>query len=72
MNLTFESTTEDEVEFSFTNFLGQVTLKDKSIVHKGFNTQRINVENLPNGPYLIQVKTGMEILTKLVAILRKQ
>ncbi|MBK9016367.1 MAG: T9SS type A sorting domain-containing protein [Saprospiraceae bacterium] len=69
VNLGFESPLEEEVEFSFTNFLGQVVLSEKINVQKGFNAHKIDVSQVRDGSYLVQVKTANEVHTKIVVIM---
>ena len=72
VNISFESGLEGAIECSFTNFLGQAILKDKMMVHKGFNTRQIDAATLPNGSYMLQVKTTKEMYSRLVVILRNE
>jgi hypothetical protein len=59
------------VEISFTNYLGQVVKVDEVDAHKGVNTRRIDVSNIPEGTYLMQVKTEKEVHTNTIVIMRK-
>ncbi|HZV70930.1 MAG TPA: ice-binding family protein [Saprospiraceae bacterium] len=69
INLSFESSVDDDVVYSFRNFLGQVMLSDKIDVRKGLNTNKIDVEKLAGGSYLIEIKSNKEMLTKVIVIL---
>ncbi len=70
INLSFESTSDLPIHYTLTNFLGQVVLTEQSIARTGMNTQKIDVTNLVEGSYLIQVKTKKEIHSKVIVILR--
>ncbi|MEO5906195.1 MAG: T9SS type A sorting domain-containing protein, partial [Saprospiraceae bacterium] len=70
MQLSFNSSTAEVVEYTFTNFLGQVVMKDKLSALKGFNKHTIDVSAIPEGTYLVQVKTDNETHTKKMVIIR--
>jgi hypothetical protein len=69
-NLGFESSVEDQVEFSVSNFLGKVVFADKINAIKGLNTRTIDMSQVREGSYLVQVKTTQEVHTKVVVIMR--
>ncbi|MGB4847885.1 MAG: T9SS type A sorting domain-containing protein, partial [Saprospiraceae bacterium] len=69
VNLSFASSVEQEVEFSFVNFLGQVILTDRMDVHKGINSRTIDIDKIAGGSYLMEVKSDKEMLTKVVVIM---
>ncbi len=69
LNLSFESSVENEVEFSFTNLLGQIVVSDKTFAKKGLNTLNIDMSQVREGSYLVQVKTEKEVHTKTVVIM---
>ncbi|MDQ3015438.1 MAG: T9SS type A sorting domain-containing protein, partial [Bacteroidota bacterium] len=70
VNISFEATNNDMVTYNFTNFLGQVVMEDQIEVQKGINSHKIDISNLPDGTYLIQVKTEKEIHTKTLVIIQ--
>jgi hypothetical protein len=71
VNVRFECMTANEVEISFTNYLGQIVKTEKVNALKGVNTRRIDVSNIPEGTYLMQVKTEKEVHTNTIVIMRK-
>jgi hypothetical protein len=72
MNLGFESTTDQELQVTIVNLLNQVVLRDQFKARSGYNVHPIQVAHLPNGGYLMEVKTGTEMHTKVVVILRDE
>jgi Secretion system C-terminal sorting domain len=69
INLSFESSLEEEVVYRFVNFLGQVILSDQIVVQKGLNRRTIDIDRLPGGSYLMEVRSEKEMLTKVVVIM---
>ncbi|MEP6647654.1 MAG: T9SS type A sorting domain-containing protein, partial [Saprospiraceae bacterium] len=72
INLSFESSVEENIEFVLMNLLGEVVLKEKIMVHKGFNTKNFDVSNLPQSSYLMEMKSASEIHTKVIVLARKE
>ncbi|MEP6645634.1 MAG: Calx-beta domain-containing protein [Saprospiraceae bacterium] len=71
VNLSFDSHTNQKVRFRLVNFLGQELQSDKIEALKGRNSQKIDVSNIPEGSYLMEVRTDTEKFTKVVVIMRK-
>jgi len=69
VNLRFESLMEEEVVCSFMNLLGGIVSETKIIAQKGGNTHQLDVSNLPEGSYLMQVKTREETHTKVIVVM---
>jgi Secretion system C-terminal sorting domain len=63
LNLSFESSAEEEIEFKFFNFLGQNLLSGKINSHKGSNTHQIDISLIPEGGYLLQLQSGKDIFS---------
>ncbi|HZV67893.1 MAG TPA: T9SS type A sorting domain-containing protein [Saprospiraceae bacterium] len=72
LNLSFESGMSQEINFRLINFLGQVSLIDKINARDGYNAEKIDIAHVPDGSYLMEVKTDRDIYTKMVVILRNQ
>ncbi|MBK9982115.1 MAG: T9SS type A sorting domain-containing protein [Saprospiraceae bacterium] len=70
VNLSFTSHANQEVKYRLINFLGQVMLSDKIDARKGPNTQKVNVSGIPEGSYLIEMKTAKEVYTKVIVVMR--
>jgi Ice-binding-like/Secretion system C-terminal sorting domain len=70
VNLRFESLLEGEVEFRLMNLLGELVFQDNIMAQEGLNTHEVDVRQLPEGSYLMQVKTKEEIHTKVIVIMR--
>jgi hypothetical protein len=69
VNLGFESSVEDIVTFSVSNFLGKVVFADKINAKMGLNTHKLDMSQLQEGSYLVQVKTNQEVHTKVVVVM---
>ncbi len=69
VNLGFESALEGEVAFSFTNLLGQVVLSGEMAAIKGFNTHKVDVSQIQEGSYLVQVKTEKHVYSKVLVVM---
>ncbi|MEO6131506.1 MAG: T9SS type A sorting domain-containing protein, partial [Saprospiraceae bacterium] len=70
VTLNFESLIEQPMHYTLTNFLGQVMLSDQLNARIGFNTRKLDVAALPQGSYLLELKSETEIHTKVVVLLR--
>ena len=68
--LSFESMVENEVEFSFTNLLGVLVSQGKISAQIGINTHQVDIGHLPEGSYLMQIKTREEMQTRVIVVLR--
>ncbi|MGB3080211.1 MAG: T9SS type A sorting domain-containing protein, partial [Saprospiraceae bacterium] len=71
INLSFDSRASQEIQMRLINFLGQEMLREKIDARKGSNIQTIDVSHIPEGSYLMEVKTDSEMYTKVVVIIRK-
>ncbi len=72
VNLSFTSHANQEVKYRLINFLGQVMLDDKIEARKGPNTQKIDVSGVPDGSYLMEMKTEGEMYSRVVIVLHNQ
>ncbi|MGB4847126.1 MAG: T9SS type A sorting domain-containing protein, partial [Saprospiraceae bacterium] len=71
INLSFDSKVNQQINIRLINFLGQELLIDKINAQKGYNMQNIDISKIPQGSYLMEVKTDSGMYTKVVVILRK-
>ncbi|MCB0521540.1 MAG: T9SS type A sorting domain-containing protein [Saprospiraceae bacterium] len=69
INLSFVSLEENEVELIITNFLGESVFRNKTIAQKGLNTLKIDMSQMREGGYLIQLKTAKVVHTKTAVIM---
>lgn len=71
LNVSFNSVIGQEVQFSLMNFLGHVVYNDlmKPVTTK--HAQSVNVEHLSPGSYLMVMRTGKELHTKIIMITDK-
>ena len=72
VTISFEAGLDGLVEYSFTNFLGQALLRDKLHVHKGYNARQMDTSTLPNGSYLMQLKSNRDLYTRIIIIQRNR
>ncbi|MEO5906310.1 MAG: T9SS type A sorting domain-containing protein, partial [Saprospiraceae bacterium] len=70
INLSFDSSIDYEAQVTLTDFLGQNILNNKIQTVKGINNSKIDIAQIPQGSYILQVKTNNEIYTKVVVIMR--
>ncbi|MBK9982802.1 MAG: T9SS type A sorting domain-containing protein [Saprospiraceae bacterium] len=69
VNLSFESSVKQDVKFTLLNYLGQVIHTDQINAHKGYNSKKVDVSSIPEGSYLMQVKSDRSMYTKVIVIL---
>ncbi|MBK8706710.1 MAG: T9SS type A sorting domain-containing protein [Saprospiraceae bacterium] len=72
VNISFESSVEDEVRFRFINTMGQVVLISKMECPEGLNTHVIDVSQVHQGSYQMQMKTALDMQSKVILILRNE
>jgi hypothetical protein len=71
LSLSFESFRDHEVKLTLMNLLGQEIMVDKMDARKGFNARKIDISKVPDGSYLMQIKSEKEMYSKVVVILHK-
>jgi hypothetical protein len=69
IHLGFSSTMDQELNITMMNLLGKVELRDKFAVLKGYNVHPMDISSLSNGSYLMELRTGGEMHSKIVVIL---
>jgi hypothetical protein len=72
LNISFDCNINHDVQLSLVNFLGQNILTDELSAQKGSNKYNIDVSKIPEGGYLMEMKTEKEVYTKVVVILRNE
>jgi len=72
IQLGFEAATDLRMSISLVNFLGQVILAEEMNVIKGSNSHRVDVSQIPEGGYLLQLKTKQGTYTKVVMVIRNE
>ncbi|PSR11783.1 MAG: hypothetical protein C7N36_14755, partial [Bacteroidetes bacterium] len=65
----FEADLTHEIQFTLLNFLGQVVSKEQFTALRGLNTCQLDLGNFNPGPYLMHLKTGQEVHSKVVVVL---
>ncbi|HUR30688.1 MAG TPA: T9SS type A sorting domain-containing protein, partial [Saprospiraceae bacterium] len=70
INLSFDSSIEQDVKISLTNSLGQIVMHEEMHALKGFNSKKIDVSHLTEGGYQIQLISQKEMRSKTVVLLR--
>ncbi len=69
VNLGFESSIDQDLEVTFLNLLNQVVVREKISAHPGYEVHPVDVSKLRNGSYLLEVRSGAEMHTKVVVVL---
>lgn len=72
INVSFETNIEGEVEFHFTSLLGELIQRDIMTASKGLNNTTLNVSHVPDGSYLMQIRTATEVHTNVVVIMQNR
>ncbi|MBK9105719.1 MAG: T9SS type A sorting domain-containing protein [Saprospiraceae bacterium] len=71
ITISFESLLDQHVQVSLINFVGQTLLRDDLKVAKGTTTHQLDVSKVPEGGYMIQLRTDSDRYTKVLMIMRK-
>ena len=72
ITISFESMLDQHVQVSLMNFMGQTLLRDDLKVAKGTTTHQVDISNIPEGGYMIQLRTDDDRYTKVLMIMRKE
>lgn len=72
IQLGFEAASDQRISISLVNFLGQVLLAEEMNVIKGSNRHSMDVSQIPEGGYLLQLKTEQGTYTKVVMVIRNE
>jgi hypothetical protein len=70
ITLRFESLLDQDVQMAMMNFLGQVILHDNIKAAKGITTHQIDISKIPEGGYIIQLRTDADRYTEVLMIIR--
>jgi len=72
LNISFDCNINHDIQLNLVNFLGQNVMSEELSAHKGSNKYNIDVSKIPEGGYLMEMKTEKEVYTKIVVILRNE
>ena len=72
IQLGFEAASDQRISIALVNFLGQVLLAEEMNVIKGSNRHSMDVSQIPEGGYLLQLKTEQGTYTKVVMVIRNE
>lgn len=72
IQMGFESSYDQRISISFVNFLGQILLAEQMNVLKGSNSHSVDVTQIPEGGYLLQIKTKQGTYSKVVMVIRNE
>ena len=72
ITLKFESALEQDVQLSFINFVGQTFLKEDLRAMPGTTSHEVDLSNMPEGGYMIQLRTTDHLYTKVISVIRKE
>ena len=70
--LGFETASDQRISISLVNFVGQIILSEEINVIKGSNSHSMDVSHIPEGGYLMQLKTKQGTYTKVVMVIRNE
>jgi len=70
VHIDFESSIVQKIDLVMINFLGQVIHREVLIAQNGSVQLEVNVKDIPEGNYLLQLRTREGILTTTLAILK--
>jgi hypothetical protein len=68
LNISFESTTEQQIKYKLVNFLGSEMLGNQLECHKGYNTFKMDVRHFPEGKYALQIISVRDLFAKPIVI----
>ena len=72
ITVSFDSFLDQDVQVSLMNFMGQVILYDDIKATMGITTHRIDISKIPEGGYIIQLRTDADRYTKVLMIMRNE
>ncbi len=72
ITIRFESLLEQDIQVSLVNFMGQTMLRDDIIAAKGITNHQMDVSKIPEGGYMIQLRSGNDLYTKVIMVIRKE
>ena len=69
--ITLELEKADEVQFNLYNLTGQlVRNRNLGILDKGYYQEELNVTDLPEGQYLLQINSTNQVVTKKIVVIK--
>jgi hypothetical protein len=72
ITIRFESLLEQAVQVSLVNFTGQTLLQEDIIAAKGITNHQVDLSTIPEGGYMVQLRSGKEFYTKVIMVIRKE
>jgi hypothetical protein len=72
ITIRFESLREQDVQVSLVNFMGQTLLQDEINAVKGISIHQMDVSKIPEGGYMMQLRSGNDRYTKIIMVIRKE
>lgn len=69
MTISFNSNQELRYEISMENFIGQTYINESSVAGKGSNTNSLDVSLIPDGTYILQLKSNQGVYTMKMVVL---
>ena len=72
ITLNFEAVSKVNVGVSLFDFTGRAMINDQFTSIKGHNEHKVNIHEMSNGVYLVQVETPNGIITKPIVIMNDE
>ncbi len=72
VTVSFESLLDQDVHISLMNFMGQTLLRDDIMATKGITTHQTDISKIPEGGYMLQLRTEADRYTKVLIIIRNE
>jgi hypothetical protein len=72
ITVSFESLLEQDVQVSLVNFMGQTMLREDMTAAKGMTNHQMDVSKIPEGGYMMQLRSGKDIYTKVIMVIRQE
>lgn len=72
ITLQIESLKDQDVHLSFVNFVGQTFMKEDLRIVEGTNRHQVDLSSMPDGGYMIQLRTSDHLYTKIISVIRKE
>ncbi len=72
ITISFESIVDQRVQVSLLNFMGQTLIHNDLKVAIGTTTHQLDISKIPEGGYMIQLRTDDDRYTKVLMIMRKE
>lgn len=66
LNIVVETKNEDDLELNLLDVFGKVIKQQKTTVQQGLNNKSLDIQDLPNGIYFLQLQQGTEKIIRRI------